>query len=96
MEVSLVLVINDEIHIDIDNFSETLINANSMNSYPEAFAHISNFNTNFSFLQNIVINKLSVLKNELEIWHSDEYTHVSRLELNIDENTAQYTLAFVK
>lgn len=97
METSLVLVINDEIHIDIDNFSETLINNGSMNfGYPEAYARISNFDVDFSFLQNTAIKKLSVLRNEVEIWHSAKYTTVSRLELSIDENIAQYTLAFVE
>ena len=93
---ALVLVINDEFHIDISDFSETIINADRMDfSHPEVHASISNFNIDLSFLHDIVIKKLSVLRNDIEIWHSAKYTSIERLEFIIDNIGARYTLAII-
>lgn len=96
METALVLVINDEIHIDISNFSETLINTTRGDFlYPEVQVLISNFNTDLSFIYNLEITKLAVLKNDVEIWHSNKYTNITRLELNVNETDNQYSLVII-
>ena len=96
MEDILVLVINDEIRIDINHFTETVINHERADfTHPEAYADISNLNADLSFANNLVINKLAVLKNDKEIWHSERYSNIKKLELNINEDSARYTLAFI-
>jgi activator of HSP90 ATPase len=95
METSLVLVINDDIHVDINSFFETIIDVNTVDSHPGAHATIANFNTDFSIFHNLVINKLAVLRNDEEIWNSTYYTKINKLEFSINEYGAQYTVIFM-
>ena len=88
MENSLTLLINDEIELEIVNFSETIVNLHREElQHPEIYIRIANLETNLSFVNNLIIEKLSLKRNGTVIWNSTNYTTISKLELHINEDS---------
>lgn len=99
MEEILTLVINDDIRLPVESFSETLIDAHKETQRPEVHIKLKGINAvedeDLQKLFTIVINNLELYKNGLSIWASSNYSKILRMGLDISGEMVEYSLIFI-
>lgn len=99
MEEILTLVINDDIRLPVESFSETLIDAHKETKRPEVHIKLKGINAvedeDLQKLFTIVINNLELYKNGLSIWTSSNYSKILRMGLDISGEMVEYSLIFI-
>ena len=96
-----ILIINDNIYVDIIEFSETLINGTSANIMCQSsrFYDIEGQDLTVQDmgekLANIKEFSLQVINNENEIlWKSKDYNKISHISIIIDNEIVKYNIGF--
>lgn len=92
---NLTLIINNEISIPLNSFSEMVISRDNEEEEVTARAYEldSEILTSLDTLGNNIV-KMELLRDNAKIWESTNYTHIKRLSFEATVDTSEYSIVF--